>query len=98
MGEDPLRVFNTGATGIDNVFNLQLLTRHELEEELEWEFSSECALFTYHPVTLEKTDIETDLNLIFNILSTFNFNVLFTYANADEGGRQINIHIVRTKT
>jgi len=93
MGEDPLRVFNTGATGIDNIFNLQLLTRHELEEELEWEFSSECALFTYHPVTLEKTDIESDLDLMFNILSTFNFNVLFTYANADSGGRIINKNI-----
>lgn len=93
MGEDPLRVFNTGATGIDNIFNLQLLTRHELEKELEWEFSSECALFTYHPVTLEKTDIESDLDLIFNILSTFKFNVLFTYANADSGGRIINKNI-----
>jgi len=93
MGESPHRVFNSGAPGVDNIINLQLLTKHELEAELDWEFSSECALFTYHPVTLEKTDIESDLDFIFNILSTFNFNILFTYANADLGGRIINKNI-----
>jgi GDP/UDP-N,N'-diacetylbacillosamine 2-epimerase (hydrolysing) len=90
MGEDPIRVFNSGAPGIDNIFNLQLLTKSELEQELDWSFSSNCALFTYHPVTLENSDIENDLASILEILSNFNFNILFTYANADPGGRIIN--------
>jgi GDP/UDP-N,N'-diacetylbacillosamine 2-epimerase (hydrolysing) len=90
MGEDPIRVFNSGAPGIDNIFNLQLLTKSELEQELDWSFSSNCALFTYHPVTLENSDIENDLASILEILSNFNFNILFTYANADLGGRVIN--------
>jgi GDP/UDP-N,N'-diacetylbacillosamine 2-epimerase (hydrolysing) len=90
MGEDPIRVFNSGAPGIDNIFNLQLLTKPELEQELDWSFSSNCALFTYHPVTLENSDIENDLASILEILANFNFNILFTYANADSGGRRIN--------
>ena len=40
MGEDPKRVFNSGAPGIDNIFNLKLLTKIQLEKELDWNFSS----------------------------------------------------------
>tara|TARA_B100000787_G_scaffold168404_1_gene157091 strand:+ start:834 stop:1997 length:1164 start_codon:yes stop_codon:yes gene_type:complete len=93
MGEDPKRVFNSGAPGIDNILNLKLLTKVQLEKELEWKFSSKCMLFTYHPETLIKTDIENDLMSIFEILMTFNFNILFTYANADLGGMIINKNI-----
>ena len=90
MGEDPARVFNSGAPGIDNITNLNLLTKQKLEKELSWKFTSKSALFTYHPVTLEENDIAHDLEVILSILETFSFNILFTYANADEGGRVIN--------
>ena len=90
MGEDPARVFNSGAPGIDNITNLNLLTRQKLEKELNWKLTSKSALFTYHPVTLEESDVEIDLEVILSILETFNLNILFTYANADSGGKVIN--------
>ena len=90
MGEDPSRVFNSGAPGIDNIVNLDLLSKDKLEENLDWKFSSKSALFTYHPVTLGKNDIPRDLKVILNVLIKTNINVLFTYANADNGGRFIN--------
>ena len=90
MGEDPARVFNSGAPGIDNIINLNLLTKKILEKELSWKLTSKSALFTYHPVTLEENDIAHDLEVILSILETFSFNILFTYANADAGGRVIN--------
>jgi UDP-hydrolysing UDP-N-acetyl-D-glucosamine 2-epimerase len=90
MGEDPARVFNSGAPGIDNIINLKLLTKNKLEKELNWKLTSKSALFTYHPVTLEESDVEIDLEVILSILDTFNFNILFTYANADLGGKVIN--------
>jgi|APSaa5957512535_1039671.scaffolds.fasta_scaffold16692_2 UDP-hydrolysing UDP-N-acetyl-D-glucosamine 2-epimerase len=90
MGEDPKRVFNSGAPGIDNIKNLTLLTKWELEEELNWQLNSKFALFTYHPVTLEETNIEEDIETILNVLDIFNLSILFTYANADSGGRIIN--------
>ena len=93
MGEDPIRVFNTGAPGIDNILNLKLLTKNQLEIELEWLLTSKCALFTYHPVTLEDSDIENDLSSIFDVLVAFKFNILFTYANADSGSKVINKNI-----
>ena len=90
MGEDPARVFNSGAPGIDNITKLNLLTKHKLEKELNWKLTFKSALFIYHPVTLEDSDVEIDLEVILSILETFSFNILFTYANADAGGRVIN--------
>ena len=90
MGEDQVRVFNSGAPGIDNILNLKLLSKVRLEKELNWKLTSKSALFTYHPVTLEDGDVVSDLEAILNILTISNLNILFTYANADKGGRVIN--------
>lgn len=90
MGEDPSRVFNSGAPGIDNIKNLKLLTKNELEKVLNWKLSNVSALFTYHPETLKKYSIGNELDIVLTDLQAFNFNILFTYANADLGGRIIN--------
>jgi len=93
MGENPDRVFKCGAPGIDNIKNLIFLSKKELEAELVWKLTSKCILFTYHPVTLVESNIETDIKAILCILDAFNLNVLFTYANADAGGGIINQEI-----
>ena len=90
MGENPNRVFKSGAPGIDNIKNLIFLSKNELEAELAWKLTSKCILFTYHPVTLVESNIESDIKAILNILDALDMNVLFTYANADLGGRIIN--------
>jgi UDP-hydrolysing UDP-N-acetyl-D-glucosamine 2-epimerase len=90
MGEDPSRVFTSGAPGIDNILNLKLLSKSELENDLNWKFGKKSALFTYHPVTLDKGDIHDELDQIFASLQKSGLNILFTYANADDNGRIIN--------
>ncbi len=90
MGEDPSRVFNTGAPGIDNIVNLDLLSRGDLEKQLDWKIPQKCALFTYHPVTLENENLKKDLSIMFDIVADSSIGILFTYANADNGGRIIN--------
>lgn len=90
MGEDPSRVFTSGAPGIDNIMNLELLSKTELEDDLNWKFGDRSVLFTYHPVTLDSSDINSDINCVFAILEQMGLNVLFTYANADDSGRLIN--------
>jgi len=90
MGEDPERVFNTGAPGIDNIINYQLLSKIELENTIDWRFSHKTALFTYHPETLSDNDLAKDLNDIFTTLKSTSLGILFTYSNADSGGRYIN--------
>jgi GDP/UDP-N,N'-diacetylbacillosamine 2-epimerase (hydrolysing) len=90
MGEDPSKVFNTGAPGIDNIVNLDLLSRGNLEKQLGWKLPQQCALFTYHPTTLENENLKKDLSIIFDIVSDSGIGILFTYANADNGGKIIN--------
>jgi len=90
MGENKANVFNVGAPGIDNIVNLKLLIKKELEEELGWEFGDKSALFTYHPVTLDISNAEEDIANILENIKKSNLNVLFTYANADDSGRVIN--------
>lgn len=90
MGEDPSRIFNTGAPGIDNILTLKLLSKFELENQIEWNFDKNTALFTYHPETLSKDNLKCDLELILKVIEESSLNVIFTYANADYGGVVIN--------
>ena len=90
MGEDPSRVFTSGAPGIDNMVNLELLSQPELDESLGWKVIERSALFTYHPVTLSNSDINDEVDEILAVIEKSDLNVLFTYANADDNGRIIN--------
>jgi GDP/UDP-N,N'-diacetylbacillosamine 2-epimerase (hydrolysing) len=90
MGEDHLKVFNTGSPAIDNIISFELLSKDTLEKKLTWEFPNKCALFTYHPTTLVNDDLDRDLADIFNVLNDSKIGILFSYSNADNGGRLIN--------
>jgi GDP/UDP-N,N'-diacetylbacillosamine 2-epimerase (hydrolysing) len=95
MGEAPEKVFCTGAPGIDNILNMELLDKASLEKELQWAFSAPTALFTYHSETLSTSDVNGQIQKILEAIARSDINVLFTYANADEGGRVINRAIER---
>ncbi len=90
MGEDSSRVITSGAPGIDNILELDLLEKSVLEKSLNWTFGTKSALFTYHPVTLSQSDNEGEIDRILGVLSREKLSILFTYANADEGGRFLN--------
>lgn len=90
MGEEPTRVFCTGAPGIDNIVNMHLLSKEALEKEISWKIERPTALFTYHPETLSNSDVKEEIEKILAVIKSADVNVLFTYANADDGGRIIN--------
>ena len=90
MGEESSNVHISGAPGIDNIRDLKLYSKTELEKNLDWMLGSCTALFTYHPVTLSESNLEDEINHIFSVLQKLNLSVLFTYSNADDNGRKIN--------
>jgi len=94
MGESPEAVFAVGAPGIDNIVNMKLLSKSELESELGWKIKKPTALFTYHSETLSNDGAKGQILKILNIIRNIDINVLFTYANSDDGGRAINSEIV----
>lgn len=90
MGEHPERVFNIGAPGLDNLARLPLLTREELETELEMSLGSPLLLVTYHPATLGDMPPAEAVDRLLAALERFpQATVVFTYPNADAGGREI---------
>jgi len=93
MGENPNMVFSVGAPGIDNIVNMNLLSKSDLECELGWKISETTALFTFHSETLSKFDTKKEIKRILKIIDDSNINVLFTYANSDDGGSIINKEI-----
>lgn len=88
LGESPERVFNVGALGIENIVNLNLLTRQELFQKLQLDEQQPMFLITYHPET------NGHINGIYELLKSLEnyscINLVFTKSNADNGGRLIN--------
>jgi UDP-hydrolysing UDP-N-acetyl-D-glucosamine 2-epimerase len=93
MGEQPESVFSVGAPGLDNIANMEFLSRYELENSLNWKIDKPTALFTYHPETLSTNDVKKEIRKILSAIKNSAINVLFTYANSDDGGRTINNEI-----
>lgn len=89
LGEDPKRVFNVGAIGLDNIKRLELLSKEDLEKQLNFKIVSPTLLVTYHPETIENK-AEKDFGEILKALSFIrNLRVIFTKPNADTYGRII---------
>lgn len=92
LGEDPSRVFNVGAMGVENALHVKRIPPDQMEHDLAFPlFEKPYAVVTYHPVTLE---LESALEQIENLLSAIHeykdWNFLITKSNADLGGEHIN--------
>lgn len=91
LGEQPDTVHSVGAIGIDNIKQLTLMTKEELEKSLNFKFKGSLILVTFHPVTLEKGTAKVQFKNLLAALDTLrNTSIIFTKANADNDGRVIN--------
>lgn len=94
LGEQPDRVFNFGAIGLDNIQKLKLLTREQFEDSIGFRLGRMNFLVTYHPVTLENEGPRQAMENLFSALDQFpDAHVIFTKPNADTDGRQIGMMI-----
>ena len=90
LGEQPERVFNVGAIGIENIKKVPLMSKQELEDSLYFEIGNKCLLVTYHPVTLENsTAEEQSQNLLIALDQYKDYRIIFTMPNSDTNGRII---------
>lgn len=91
MGENPENVFNVGAIGLDNIRDLKLFSKEELEADLDIKFKKYNYQVTFHPETLGNlSSAEQFQNLLNVIEKQENSFFIFTKANADTDGRIIN--------
>lgn len=91
LGESPERVYTVGGIGIDNILNLELLSRDLLEQSIMFKLHRRNLLITFHPVTLEQRSAETQFTALCSALDQFpDIGLIFTKANSDNDGRAIN--------
>jgi len=89
MGEESWRVIVSGAPSLDNLRNVVLLERQELETRFGLFLKADPLLVTYHPVTLEYEQTEWQMTELLAALEAFDLPVVFTLPNADTNGRVI---------
>ena len=90
LGESPERVFNYGSTSIDNILNIDFLSKQEALESIGL-CDCKYALCTYHPVTMENGHMELYVkNLLVAIKHFPQIEFILTKSNADQSGNMIN--------
>jgi GDP/UDP-N,N'-diacetylbacillosamine 2-epimerase (hydrolysing) len=92
MGEEPDRVFCVGAVGIENILNVPLLNKIDLESSLGITFDRPVAVVTFHPTTMENNAAEEQFQALLDACEMYqdSLDFIFTKANADSEGRTIN--------
>lgn len=91
LGEQPGRVFNVGALGVENIKRVPLMSKKEVERNLQFEIGDRTLLVTYHPVTLSDSNPLDDIQALFDALDEQHpeLRVIFTMPNSDTGGQVI---------
>jgi len=87
MGEHPDRVINVGAVGLENIRKLDLLTKEQIEQELNFKLREQNFLITYHPVTQSNEDATDEL---LEVLGGYkDIGQIITMPNSDPGHSSI---------
>ncbi len=89
LGEEPWRVTVSGAPGLDNLKDFSPLSDQELASRFGLDLSKPTLLVTYHPVTRAPDGGLADLGELLAALAATDLRLVFTYPNADAGGRAI---------
>ena len=90
MGEQPDRVFNVGAIGLDNIADMTLLSRQTLSEQTDLDWSKPTILLTYHPVTLhDQSSAYDEMKTVLQAVQHSGMQTLITMPNMDAGGGKV---------
>lgn len=91
LGENPERVFNVGAIGVENITSMKLLEKSDLEKSLGFKLDKPFGLVTFHPTTLENNTSKAQFEeLLRAIDERKDMKFILTKANSDTNGRIIN--------
>jgi UDP-hydrolysing UDP-N-acetyl-D-glucosamine 2-epimerase len=89
LGEEPWRVVISGAPGLDHLDSLKYQSQSTLNERFEIDLSIPTLLVTFHPVTLEYGQVESQIDAVLGALEKSDCAILFTAPNADTGGSAV---------
>lgn len=92
MGEDPENVFVSGAPGVENILNEELVSPDSLSEELDFDLTGDYFIVTFHPTTRQPGEEDTETNELMEAMKEYiskGFKFLITLPNSDTGSDNI---------
>jgi UDP-hydrolysing UDP-N-acetyl-D-glucosamine 2-epimerase len=90
LGEEPQRVFNVGALGVENITKIKLMDLKEFETSIGFKLRSQNLMITFHPVSLDDESSIDQMDHLLKVLDEFpELGLIFTYPNSDSDGREI---------
>jgi len=96
MGEDPERVFLTGAPGLDGIEALATVSRDTLCAELALDSKRPVALVVFHPVVQEASEAGEQVQAVLDGTLATGAQVVALAPNADAGGDLIRDRLARS--
>lgn len=101
MGEEPERVWNAGSPAVDTIAAFEPMSREEIEASLGVEMAEDYIVATFHPVTMQPGEAETQTQALLEALDEVvmagsevnRVRVIFTMPNSDTGGRTVGAMI-----
>ncbi len=92
LGEASSRVFISGSPGIDALIGTPRWDRQQLQRHIGFSLRRRNLAITFHPVTLDDTEPEAQIAPLLAALEAMDdtTGLIFTGANADNGGQRIN--------
>ncbi len=91
LGENPNYIYVVGNPGLDHLEHTTLMSKAQLQENLDFEFKKRNILVTFHPVTLDSIPSNRAFEELLAALHELgpDVGVLFTRPNADTEGRKL---------
>ncbi len=94
LGENPDRVFNVGALGVENAKNIPVMSKQEFADSIGLKSIGDYVVMTYHPVTAEASNPLEEVGMVLDAIESFGeLEIIATKSNADAGGRAINSYL-----
>ncbi len=97
FGEQEFRIFEVGAPQLDDIYTFNLISRQELEEQLNVDFTEKFALCVVHPTSESVDECKQYVRLISAACMEQNIQQVWIYPNNDGGARDI-IHAIENLT
>ena len=92
MGKNPKTVHWVGSLGAENIRSNAVMSLKELEDSIGFKLGDRYVVATFHPVTTQPGEEETQTNALLSSLESIlndGWKVLFTMPNSDTGGKKV---------
>lgn len=89
MGEEPWRIFEVGALGLDSILKNNSINKKEISRKLDLNEEQEVVVCLFHPVNLESELAGKQMKEILSALKDLILQTVLIYPNNDDGSKLI---------